>query len=64
MGLKDSPNRIQEPVWILPQPLAMTFPVIQIRSGKLLYTLMSPPSPLGTSLKGSTFPCGLLDPIW
>ena len=34
LGLKDSPNHIQEPLWIFPQPCTMTFPVIQIRSGK------------------------------
>ncbi|TEA09915.1 hypothetical protein DBR06_SOUSAS12110028, partial [Sousa chinensis] len=25
MGLKDSTNQIQEPLWIFPQPLTMTF---------------------------------------
>ncbi|TEA29206.1 hypothetical protein DBR06_SOUSAS14810011, partial [Sousa chinensis] len=34
MDLKDSPNQIQEHLWIFPQPLTVTFPVIQIRSGK------------------------------
>ena len=34
MGLKDSPNQIQEPFWIFPEPLTMIFPVIQIKSGK------------------------------
>ncbi|TEA39870.1 hypothetical protein DBR06_SOUSAS42010007, partial [Sousa chinensis] len=32
MGLKESPNHIQEPLWIFSQPLTMTFPVTQIRS--------------------------------
>ena len=57
LGLKDSPNHIQEPLWIFPQPCTMTFPVIQIRSGKWDIYLDKP-----SCLKGSTFPGGLLDP--
>ncbi|TEA38741.1 hypothetical protein DBR06_SOUSAS610095, partial [Sousa chinensis] len=34
MGLKDSPNQIQKPLWIFPELFTMTFPVRQIRSGK------------------------------
>ena len=33
-GPKDSSNQTQKPIWIFPQPLTMTFPVILIRSGK------------------------------
>ncbi|TEA33905.1 hypothetical protein DBR06_SOUSAS10610029, partial [Sousa chinensis] len=32
MGLKDSPNQIQEPLWIFSQSLTMTFAVIPIKS--------------------------------
>ena len=34
MGLKDSPNQIQELLLIFHQPHAVTFAVIQMRSGK------------------------------
>ena len=62
MGLKDSPIQIQEPLWIFPQPLTMTFPAIQVRSGKWDVYLDEPFFSIGTCFKGSTFPGGWLDP--
>lgn len=57
LGLKDSPNHIQEPLWIFPQPRTMTFPVIRIRSGKWVIYLDEP-----SCRQGNTFPGGLLYP--